>query len=523
MYQINKFNFKLLFSVLIFTCFDNANAQNKITGKDRPNIIIIYTDDQDLEETGCYGGRVSTPNIDRLAKEGVRFTNYYPSSPVCTPSRYSLLTGKYASRSITMQKEHPTTGYPFVRWNTDIIKGETTIAHEMNKAGYQTGYVGKWHNWYKGHPPFSHVPHIADPLDPKIAKSISENYKLSCDYIHDIAGFESVSSIYSNNFKWLPITEKLMYHNQHWVTHGAIQFIEKNKDKPFLLYMATTLPHDPKASLSLKSDPRITPDGYKNDHLNIQPNYESIIQRGAEFKTTHSDTPDHLLDMIWLDDGIGAILDKLENLGIRDNTLIIFASDHESMGKMTLNRGRSPLLMSWRNHIPSGEVNDELVSNIDFFPTILDVSKTRISSGLKLDGQSLIPLLLNSETTSWRKSLYLEITYTRGIVTKDWKYIAIRYPEAISRQITPENRKDFNQEGTSYSVGSINANRVRYDSDKKFPGYYDYNQLYDINVDRNEQNNLAKNPKFNTKLKELQEELKRYSKELPHRFGEFNQ
>ncbi len=503
--------------LLVFTSVNVFSQYSKAT--DRPNVIVIYTDDQDLEETGCYGGTVATPHMDRLANEGVRFTNYYPSSSVCTPSRYSVLTGQYASRSRSMQQEHPTSGHAFVRWNTDLIPGDMTIAHYMKANGYVTGFVGKWHNWYKGHPPFYHVPDRADPKDPKIMETITKNYEIARNYIKESAGFEHVSNVYANNFSWLPITKKLMYHNQHWITHGAIRFIEEHKKGPFFLYVATTLPHSPKAEASLTNNPETTPLGYLKGHQRAQPSYQSVLNRAKTFKNQHSDATEMLADMIWLDDGIGAIMAKLDELGLRENTLIILASDHESKAKMTLNQGRAPFIMSWKGKIKANQVNDALVSNIDICPTILDACGIE-SPTSTLDGTSLLPLF-HKNNPSWRESLYMEVTYTRAVVTKDWKYIALRFPEHIAQRITEENRREFNQEGASYSIGSSNESRVRYDSDKKFPGYYDHDQLYDLRKDPGEQNNLAKNPEYKTVMSKMKSELKKYSQQLPHRFGEF--
>ncbi|KPL20140.1 MAG: hypothetical protein AMS23_11535, partial [Bacteroides sp. SM1_62] len=116
------------------------------TGNERkPNVVIIYTDDHNFEHIGVYGGNVLTPSIDRIANGGARFNRFYVSSPVCTPSRYSVITGRYAVRSKVLQKRQPTDQPAFIRWNTFLSKEEKTSAHLFKEAGYATGMVGKYH------------------------------------------------------------------------------------------------------------------------------------------------------------------------------------------------------------------------------------------------------------------------------------------------------------------------------------------------------------------------------------------
>jgi hypothetical protein len=121
----------------------------------------------------------------------------------------------------------------------------------------------------------------------------------------------------------------------------------------------------------------------------------------------------------------------------------------------------------------------------------------------------------------WRDSLLLEITYTRGLMMKDWNYVAIRYPEAIAKTITPENRRQFSQEGTRVSLGSRRNEHVRYHADRDFPGYYDYDQLYNLRADPQQQMDLTGDPIHAGRLRDMKERLRRYSQTLPHPFGEF--
>ena len=155
-------------------------------GLQKPNVIIIYTDDQTLTDIGCYGGNVATPHIDSLAREGIRFTRYVASAPVCTASRYNLLTGQYASRSQGLQQQYPVNDHAFIRWNADFVQGDWTLAQVLKRHGYATGMVGKWHNgmgpWDGPHlRDLQRVAPDADPKDPSVKATLHANYDLNTD------------------------------------------------------------------------------------------------------------------------------------------------------------------------------------------------------------------------------------------------------------------------------------------------------------------------------------------------------
>jgi arylsulfatase A-like enzyme len=503
---------------LIAIVAGNINGKNK-----QPNVILIYLDDLNSYQLGCYGGSVKTPNIDRLADRGVKFTSYYPSSPVCTPSRYSLLTGEYASRNKTIQKKHPLNTHAFIRWNTDIIEGDYTLPYILKQHGYKTGMVGKWHNW--DYPELAHVAIRANPNEAVIENRIKDNYKKVVAHVKKTGGFDYADALYATNLLWLPITGKLMHHNQHWLTYHAIQFIEQNKDNPFFLYFSTTLPHGPNPINTLKSgEIEATPAGYQTAHKNIQPSFNDILKKTeAEGPFENENEKGKYASILWIDDAVGALLKKLDELNITEKTIILLASDHESEGKMVLNKGKVPFIAFWKKHWPEGKTEDALVSNIDIAPTVIEACNIIPPKKMILDGQSLFPLM-NGKKKNWRESLYLEITYTRGVVTDEWKYIATRYPDSISDKVKKKPPHTFNQEGTIYSAGSVEKNlKVRFNADKYFPGYFDPDQLYNLANDPGEQKNLATDIQFQEKLNEMQHILKKYSQELPHEFGEFTE
>jgi arylsulfatase A len=481
----------------------------------KPNIVYLVVDDLERSDLGCYGGSIPTPNIDRLAEEGARFTSCYAVSPVCTPSRFNLLTGRYASRSGWLREnECPDTTQAFIRWNTNLEPGDPTLATQLK--GYETGYVGKWHN---GLPIMRHIPAVSEPLDPELTEAYEVNYKTACEFVQDTAGFDEARAVYLTNIFWLPLSQRLMSHHQHWLTYEAVSYLKTRKPElPFCLYMATTLPHVPSALEAWKKDPRSTLLGYRDEHLDIQPSYENLKERvKAAGPFESKEQREIFAAVIWLDDAVGRVVQELEETGLAENTIIVLVSDHERYPKMTCNMGKTTLIVSGKGIKPG--VVDTLVSTVDIVPTILDLTGSKVDEGA-FDGRSF-RAALEGNPAEIQDSIYQEITYTRAVATKEWKYIAQRFPEEIQAKITPENRRDYNQEGTTYSVGDSNLARVRYHSDKKFPGYYDDDQLYNLTKDPREQNNLASDPEYAAKLAEMQEKLRAYCQDLPHRFGEF--
>lgn len=485
---------------------------------EKPNVIVMYIDDLDFRELGYYGNKALTPNIDKLANEGAILNRYYATSPVCTPSRYTTLTGKYAGKCKKLQSDYPLDDPAFIRWNTFITEDEVTIAHRLKKIGYTTGIVGKYHLFgnealQKKNPK---NPQIDDPV---VLKNLKHNYKAAQDNIKKYAGFDYAESIYANNLHTLQLPDELHYHNMDWETKSAVEFIDQNKDNPFYLYMATTIPHDPPAVDSMKQSTRVSPAGFLDKEINVQPSRKNVFNRVKK-----AGLPEKSAPMVWLDDAIGVVMNKLDEHGLRENTMIIFASDHgNERGKMTLyeDGAKCPAFIYWKDHIKPGQQVNKITGNVDIVPTILDACNIKTTAEDDLDGMSWLNLF-NNKKIDWRKSLYLEVCYTRGIVTEDWKYIAIRYPKKIQAKITPENEQMYNHEGTLYSANNpAGKKKARYGADKDYPHYFDHNQLYNISEDPNELVNLFHDEKYKNKADEFQKILKKVSVKIPHHFGEF--
>lgn len=484
----------------------------------RPNVVLIYTDDHDLSEIGCYGGKVLTPHMDSLARDGTRFTRFYVASAVCSPSRYNVLTGRFASRSVSQQKKTPVTGPVNIGWEAGLYEERdqrTCLAFALRDAGYATGMVGKWHQGFEG--PLKKFDQDADPADPKIRAGLEANYERAVRGVQS-CGFDVAAAVYLNNVgdaakgakHWLP--KPLQVHNMEWVTERALQFIETNKARPFFLYMAPTLVHGPSPLKSLTdADPRATPRGYLEKAPEVQPPRADVLRRvkaaGVDPKEAGS---------TWLDDAVGAVLKRLDELGLAKNTLVLLAGDNGNVAKFTCYDGGAlmPFVARWPGAVPAGRVSDALVSNIDFAPTILELCGARPAAASACDGQSIIQAL-RGEPGYRRDSLMLEITTERAVVSRDgFKYIAVRYtPEILE---AAQAGKRFN-----HWCQPIETATHTYGADARYPAYFEPDQLYDLSADPKEQRNLARDPAQVARLAALRSELRAYSQRLPHPFGEF--
>ena len=512
---------------------------NGATGKPRrPNVVFILTDDQRLDAFGFLRHKALTPHMDRLATEGVTFRRGYVSSSVCTPARYTCLTGRYASRARSRNFLNATSpeGQTCVQWNVDIRPGDPTLPKALRKAGYATGFVGKWHN---GAPAetrkrLQKVRPDADPAD----ADVSANLRAAQDALHQYVrscGFDYAEAVNLGNFGAHPC-RALRYHNQEWITHGALEFIDRNRDRPFFLYLATSLLHGPSPLKSLQADPRITHAGLLEKPPNVQPSRENVLRR-----TRAAGIHPNLAAATWLDDGIGAVLQRLDKLHLTDNTLVIFLSDHGvERGKGSCYEGgvRTPIVIRWPGRAKP-RACDALVQNIDFAPTILDACRADPPPETPLDGKSLLPLLAGT-AKKVHDSLYFEIGYTRAVVTDRWKYLAFRIPP--SRQLTAAQRQKvsqrYAQRKTSREDKAFKPTPDAPLSHMGFPGgqstergnairryagvYHDADQLFDLQTDPGETTNLATTPAHHDTLERMRALLRKHLAGVPGTFAELH-
>ncbi|MBI4910657.1 MAG: sulfatase-like hydrolase/transferase [Acidobacteria bacterium] len=309
---------------------------------------------------------------------------------------------------------------------------------------------------------------------------------------------------------------KMTPHNLEWITEGALEFIQQNHRKPFFLYMPLTLPHGQYSAAFLRGDPRFTAAGALAKAPEVMPPRESVFERlrkeGIDERNAVA---------TWIDDSVGAILKRLENLGVADNTLVLFASDHGSRGKGTCyEASRVPCVARWPRRIAPGSRIDAICANIDLAPTCLNLAGATPPDNTTIDGTSFSPMLSGTPAPpDWRGSLYLECLHIRAVVTGKWKYIANRPPEQISDRIRADGLESA-RTGKPRTIG-LDGERLRYGANIDFPHYFDHDQLYDLEHDMLEQRNLAGDRSFGPVLNEMKGRLKRHMASLPHTFGEF--
>ena len=491
-----------------------VKAQTAATG---PNIIIINTDDQAADQHFGFDGRnCLTPTLDSLVSTGLKFNLAFCASSVCGASRYSLLTSRWPSRntSDTFIRRYPlgTLGRIGVS-DTELERDGQNIGAWLQKAGYRTGFVGKSHvlddelnfttNW--GSKGLITYGQTDDPAtNATVNAAMQHNHRIVCQNMRAL-GFDYVDGFYHANLKEL-YNDKLNVHNQEWITSRALKFIEENRSERFFLYMAPTINHGPLNNITfttdLKSDPRFTSAGYlPNEDYSFMPTRQAIIsQVQAAGKTAISARE------TWLDYSVKAIVDKLTAYGIRNDTLIIFTSDH---GEKTLSNptiwGKTslfdlglkvPLVMNWPNGIANpGRPYNELVSHVDIGSTLLALAGAQNLPTRPVDGVSLVPVF-NGSNAAVRSDVFGEIGYARGVRTKTRKYIAVRYTPTIYSQIAsgfrwPEYNANSQLTGGTiprpYYVNNSGLGGGVADSN---PTYFDDDQLYNLTSDPNENTNI---------------------------------
>jgi arylsulfatase A-like enzyme len=358
-------------------------------GKVFPNIIMIVSDDQGYHDLGCYGSKdIITPHLDRLASEGARFTNFYVTAPGCTPSRCSLLTGRYPQRNGTYElfrNDRVDDGYHYSPYEYSVsperILGtdlkEILLSELLKKAGYVNGIFGKWDMGQlkrflplqRGFDHFYGFPNTGIDY-----------------YSHERYG---VHSMYRDNE---PTQADQGTYCTYLFEREALKFIRGNRDNPFFLYLPFNAPH---GSSSLEPGIRGTVQA-PPEYLELYPEVNEASgkrRRGYMAATT------------CMDHAIGNILSLVDSLGLEENTMVIFLSDNGGGlgsensplrgGKSTIWEGgvRVPCIMKWPGKVEGGRVIDNFISSLEIFPTILAATGIEKPDSLILDGFNILPLL----------------------------------------------------------------------------------------------------------------------------------
>lgn len=508
----------------------------------KPNILFIHIDDMDFDEIGAYAGtgQCWTPHMDELVKSGMKFTRGYVTSPVCVPSRFATLTGRYASRCA--YNEHSVSAETTLNienvWGEGgnarktppvIEENEYTFAKLLKRAGYTTGLVGKIHN---------DRPSLQRPVqgmvegdshDPVVAEKIRQHYRTVVDRVRRNFGFDVVDRLYYDNKEQLPIPKDLQTINGAWITEGAIRFLEDvDKSKPFCLYYSNPIPHGQMVrplgnknnagkkiighhvEINMAGEKALaTPAGWLAEPPATQPSVEDCLERF--WASAPNANPDAAL-LTWLDDSVGALLGKLDELGLRDNTLIFFLSDHQSVDKFTVfeTGAHVPFAVSWKGHVAPKTVSDSLVCSLDITATMVDVAGVDIPEDCVLDGFSMVPMFGNPDAEI-RDDFLIELGYGRGLVTRSWQYLALRFPEDMEQ---PSKEKPQLPAGGDRKG---KAQRLL----ENHPGGMDFDQLYRLDRDPGLVSNVWKNPENKAVGEKLRGRLGEYIKTFPHAFGEF--
>jgi arylsulfatase A-like enzyme len=529
---------------LMVACTGNNSAQHT-NDIDKPNIIFFIADDMTPDMFNCLPdgkGKNLTPNIDRLVDEGVVMMGQHVSSTVCAPSRFSCLSGKYASRATSpsfLDRMEENDGQSTVEWNTKIMKGEQNLVALLNDLGYYTGASGKNHVIHV--PGWDKVSLTADTADSEVINRLLKNNDRLIQAYEDF-GFDFADGLWYDNPDYNgPLS--LAKHNMDWSAEYALDFLDQAKDSSFFLYFATTVPHGPvQANRAWNADRRIIPYGVLDPEEvpDVLPSKETIPVRLNEAGIGRNGrVPNDKANLLWLDDVLGALIDKVEENGQLDNTIIVFFSDHGQNAKGTVYQDGtlSPSIIWKSGGFECGSTNNTRVSNIDFTPTLLEFAGGS-TEGKGFDGVSF-KKVLEGDTSEIHSSLYFEMGYTRGILKENFKYIALRYPEKIEnltleeRQVILDDwnehlrlrQKEPNNLDPTKPFGHLQiipgGGDAEFKATLRYKHYTDRDQLYDLSVDPTEQNNLANDPEYAEIVNELKEELVSYLNTLPGNFGEF--
>lgn len=423
----------LLFSII--SCDEKPN--NTAPEIKPPNIVYIFADDLGYGDIGCFGAPdIKTPNIDKIANEGIKFTELCSASSICSPSRAGLLTGRLPERM-------GINGVFFPESFTGMPSYEITIAEMLKQKNYATGMVGKWH--------LGHLKKFL-PLQQGF-----DSY-FGIPYSNDMM---SVVYMRDNEVEAFDVDQTLITKTY---TEEALKYIDENKDNPFFLYVAHNMPHVP---------------------IYASENFLGTSERGLY--------GDVVQELDW---SVGKILEKLETLGLMENTLVVFSSDNgpwlvmEDHGgsagilregkQYTFEGGvRVPSVAMWKGHIPAGIVSSDLVSQMDWFPTIAELTESELPNDRVIDGRDISKVLYNTGKRADDTYLYIDLEELQGYRKGDWKvklpyegFKGADYKKAVAAHDTllfnlksdPGEKNNLYQENKALAIALFKEMRSKYEA-----------------------------------------------------------
>lgn len=383
-----------LVPMLLAGCKGKPGNDENGSKSSKPNFVVVFTDDQGYADVGCFGAKgFETPNLDRLAEQGMKFTDFYVASPVCSPPRAALMTGCYP-----MRVDLPGVLFPSgPEWTKgmDTIglnPSEETIAELLKGAGYKTACFGKWH-----------LGHLKEFLP--TSQGFDEYFGIP--YSNDMRP--------ENNPEYPPLplldgdslvlTDPDQSQLTTWYTGKAVDFINRNKENPFFLYVPHSMPHVP---------------------LYVSDKFKGKSEYGIY--------GDVIMEIDW---SVGEIIKALEENGLRENTLVIFTTDNGPWlvkgnhggfadplreGKMTIFDGgqRVPCIMSWPGKIPGNSTCDQIASTIDLLPTFVKLAGAEMPRE-KIDGVDIWPLMTGADGAVRDEFYFYKWEDLKAVRYKNWK------------------------------------------------------------------------------------------------------
>ena len=393
-------------AVILGTCVVRPTVAE--SAADKPNFIIIFTDDQGYNDLGCFGSpRIRTPNIDRLAAEGRKYTSFYTASSVCTPSRSALLTGSYPKRvGLHRHVLFPQSDY-------GLHPEEYTIADHLQSQGYATACVGKWH---LGHHPetlprangfdsYLGIPYSNDMNHPDNKGKPRKPSKELWAHQETCLTHWNTPLMRNEEIVELPVDQRTITRRY---TDAAVEFITTNKDRPFFLYLPHSMPHIPLY---------VPDDAYDPDSENA---YKCVIEH--------------------IDSEVGRIADTVRHLGLSEKTFIIYTSDNGPWlmfgshggnadplrdGKGTTFEGgqRVPCVMWGPGRIPAGTSTPAFTSTMDLLPTFAALSGVPLPNDRAIDGHDISGTFTADDSPRTELVYYSAFGVLEGIRLGDWKYL----------------------------------------------------------------------------------------------------